>query len=214
MENYEILYCYDPLCGWCYAFSPVIARLEERFGKEIKFTAYSGGMVTGSRVAPINEGFSFIKDSLTGLEERTGIQFGQPFRELVEDGSYIYNSEPACRALTVYKSISNNSSIAFAHALQKSLFYEGKSLNEAEHLATLAEQHQIDKALFLQLFEEEKYKQKTVEEFAFVQRLGVRGFPALLFRDHQKVYALTRGYQAYEPLEEVMLQVLNEYVAS
>lgn len=213
MEAYEILYCYDPLCGWCYAFSPVISQLEERFGKDIKFTAYSGGMVTGSRVAPVGEGFSFIKGSLPDLEKRTGIKFGQGFRDLIEEGTYLYNSEPACRALTIFKSVSNGSSISFAHALQKNLFYEGKSLNEPDKLADIAEQHQLDRTFFLRLFEDEKYKQKTQDEFAFVQRLGVKGFPTLLFRDNQKLYALSRGYQAYEPLEEIMTQVIKEYVA-
>ncbi|WPP53212.1 DsbA family protein [Catalinimonas niigatensis] len=213
MENNEILYCYDPLCGWCYGFSPVIEKLEKHFKEQLKFTAYSGGMVTGSRVAPIGETFSYIKGALQTVEERAGVAFGQGFKDLLEEGSYIYNSEPPCRALSIFKSVSNGSSIAFAHDLQKAIFYDGQNLNDVEVLAGIAERHHLDKEFFIQLFADEKYQQKTWEEFAFVQRLSVTGFPTLLFRNGRKLYVLSRGYQAYEPLKETISQVVKEYSA-
>jgi len=209
----EILYCYDPLCGWCYGFSSVIERLEQDFGNQIKFTAYSGGMVTGERVSPIGQSFGYIKEALKTVESRAAVQFGEPFKQLLEEGSYIYSSAPPSKALTVYKSVSNGSSVAFAHALQKWLFYDGKSLNEVQNLASIAEQHGLDAEVFTQLFEQDKYQQKTWEEFAFVQKIGVQGFPTLLFRDGQKLYLLSRGYQTYEVLEGSIKQVLDGRVA-
>ena len=209
MAKQEIMYCFDPLCGWCYGFSPVIRQLEERFGEQISFTAYVGGMVTGERVAPIGDTFSYIKNALQTVEERCGVKFGQGFKEMLEEGSYLYNSEPPCQALVVYKSVTQGSSIAMAHQLQEAIFYDGTSLNEPENLAAIVKEEGLDEEAFLQLFQQEKYRAKTYEEFAFVQKLGVSGFPTLLYRKDQQLYALSRGYQPYEQLEEMLLKILN-----
>lgn len=212
MANQEIMYCFDPLCGWCYGFSPVIRKLEEQFGEQINFTAYAGGMVTGERVAPIGDTFSYIKNALQTVEERTGVQFGEGFKALLEDGSYMYNSEPPSQALVLFKSVTQGSSIEVAHRLQEAIFYDGTSLNDAENLAEIVSEEGLDTGAFLQLFQQEKYRTKTYEEFAFVQKLGVNGFPTVLYRQDRQLYALNRGYQAYEPLEEMIRKILSEGV--
>jgi putative protein-disulfide isomerase len=214
MEDQELIYCYDPLCGWCYGFSPVIKKLEAEFGDRLPFIAYSGGMATGERAAPIGEAFAYIKQALGTVEQRTGVTFGQGFKDLLEDGSYIYNSEPPARALTIFKSVSNNSSISFAHALQAAIFGGGKSLNDQVVLSKIAEAEGLDAEVFLKLFEEEKYQQKTRDEFAFVQQMGVSGFPTLLYREARKLYILSRGYQAYEPLQQTIDKLLKEGAAA
>ncbi|MFP4095137.1 MAG: DsbA family protein [Cyclobacteriaceae bacterium] len=210
MDGKELMYCYDPLCGWCYGFSPVVRQLEQTFSNQLPFTAYSGGMATGERAAPIGQAFAYIKQALGTVEQHTGVRFGQGFRDLLEEGSYVYNSEPPARALTVFKSVSNKSSLALAHALQQAIFDEGKNLNEAEVLAAIAEEQGLKSDIFLKLFEQEKYRQKTLEEFAFVQKMGVSGFPTLLYRNGRKLYILSRGYQAYEPLRESIEKLLQE----
>jgi putative protein-disulfide isomerase len=210
MEEREIMYCFDPLCGWCYGFGPVIQQLEAAFKDKIQFNAYAGGMVTGERVTPIGETFSYIKNALQTVEQRTGITFGQGFKELLEEGTYLYNSEPPSIALVIYKSVSQGSSIALAHQLQHAIFYDGHSLNEPENLGRIVQEAGLDEDVFLQLFQQEKYRDKTYEEFAFVQRLGVSGFPALLYREGRKLYALSRGFQSYEPLEEMIGQLLEK----
>ncbi len=211
MEDKEIMYCFDPLCGWCYGFGPVIQRLEATFVDKIPFNAYAGGMVTGERIAPIGETFSYIKNALQTVEQRTGVIFGQGFKKLLEEGTYLYNSEPPSIALVIYKSVSQGSSIVLAHQLQRAIFYDGHSLNKPETLGRIVQEAGLDEDVFLQLFQQEKYRDKTYEEFAFVQRLGVSGFPALLYREGRKVYALSQGYQSYEPLEEMISQLLEKH---
>lgn len=207
------MYCFDPLCGWCYGFSPVVRKLEQQFGKEVRFSAYAGGMVTGQRVAPIGQTFSYIKDALRTVEERTGVQFGEGFHSLLEKGTYIYNSEPPCQTLVLFKSVCKGSSIAVAHRLQYALFEEGISLNEARNLAAIVEKEGFDKDAFLQLFQQEKYCTKTYEEFAFVQQLGVSGFPTLIYREGNKAHALSRGYQDYNILEDKVSQLVKRGAA-
>jgi putative protein-disulfide isomerase len=40
-----LYYVYDPLCGWCYGFSPVINQLKESMQDEFTIEVISGVMV-------------------------------------------------------------------------------------------------------------------------------------------------------------------------
>ena len=46
----ELLYIFDPLCGWCYGMTPVIQRVRTDMAGQIQVSVLSGGMVTGERV--------------------------------------------------------------------------------------------------------------------------------------------------------------------
>ncbi len=192
------------------ALAPVIQRLEKEFKGKLTFTAYAGSMVTGERVAHIGDTFSYIKDALQMVEQRTGAKFGEDFHKLLETGSYHYHSEPPSQALVVCKSVTQGSSIQLAHRLQEAIFHNGISLNDPENLANIVQEKGLEKDAFLQLFRQDKYRNQTYEEFAFVQKLGVSGFPMLLYRQDRQFYALSQGYQAYEPLQEMIRQLLDD----
>ena len=47
----ELLYLFDPLCGWCYGMSPVIQRVRQEFAGRVEVSVLCGGMVTGEQAA-------------------------------------------------------------------------------------------------------------------------------------------------------------------
>ncbi|MDF9801202.1 hypothetical protein OKW21_006465 [Catalinimonas alkaloidigena] len=72
-------------------------------------------MATANRIAPVGETFSCIEGVLQTVEIHGKEQFGQGFLDLIEEGAYLYNSEPPAHTLTIAESVSNNGSIAFVH---------------------------------------------------------------------------------------------------
>ena len=54
-EKTTVLYVFDPLCGWCYGFSPVMVKLNDNYKENVKFVVISGGMVVGDRIGPLGE---------------------------------------------------------------------------------------------------------------------------------------------------------------
>ena len=105
MDKPTLLYVYDPLCGWCYGFSPVMQRLHETFHEQIQFEVLSGGMVLGDRAGPIGQVAPYISWAYKHVEERCGVKFGADFLEgVLKPGTAIFSSEKPCTALTVFKS--------------------------------------------------------------------------------------------------------------
>ncbi len=213
MERPKIVYVYDPLCGWCYGFSQVIRQLKDQYESQLDFQVYSGGMAVGQRAVPIKQAYGYIKNALGVVEQTTGVRFGSNFKALLEDGEYVYNSIPPCLALTVFKDLSAQSPVDFAHDLQHAFFYEGKSLNDPATFQSLAERYGIAPGDFAQAYQDESYRQMMYEEFRYCQQLGVTGFPTLIFQHADQRNILSRGYQSYDTLQAVVEEILTTYAS-
>lgn len=214
MEKAKLLYFYDPLCGWCFGFSPVIKKLEHEFQEQIDFEAISGGMVLGERVKPLSEMKDYLKEAMPRLEEMTGVKFGDPYLEILEEGSLMLNSELPCIAMTVYKSMSNKSSIEFASALQSTLYEKGINLNEIGNYQGLVENFDLPWEVFKTKMQDVAYKEKTYQEFQIGQQMGIGGFPSVVLSVGNQGYLIARGYRPESEMKAVIEEVLSKETAS
>jgi len=109
---------FDPLCGWCYGFGPVLIELEKVYGTHIKFDIISGGMITGSRIGPLSNMAGFISNAYKTVEQFTGIRFGEQFiQQTLKEGTVTFSSLEPAKVLTVYKLFHPEKSVAFSHAI-------------------------------------------------------------------------------------------------
>jgi putative protein-disulfide isomerase len=200
-----ILYVYDALCGWCYAFSPVIKKAAEVFENDFQFVAVSGGMITGGRIGPISQMSDYILKAYKRVEETSGIKFGEKYLDLVREGSYLNNSIKPAIAMSVFKSFFPFRSVAFAHDIQHAHLYEGKSLNERDVYFELIKKYGIDETEFLSRLNSEQFQQQTSREFEEVGKLGITGFPAVLMQRNNEIIMVSNGYRNYEELAKRLL---------
>jgi putative protein-disulfide isomerase len=208
MEKAKLLYFYDPLCGWCFGFSPVIKSLEQEFNEQIDFEAMSGGMVLGERVKPLSEMKEYLKEAMPRLEQMTGVKFGKPYLEILDEGSLMLNSELPCIAMTVFKSMSNKSNIEFASALQSTLYEKGINLNEIENYKNLVENFDLPWEVFKSKMEDPTYKEKTYQEFQLGQKMGISGFPSVVLSIGNQGYLIARGYRPEHEMKAVIEEIL------
>jgi putative protein-disulfide isomerase len=209
--TYQLLYIFDPLCGWCYGMSPVVSRLADEYADRVPTTVLSGGMVTGEDVEPIRNKWGYVSQALQQVERVTGVQFGEAFKQLGAEGSYINNSEPPSRALMAFKQLDPlNREVHFAHDIQRAHFGEGRDLNSPETYEQLVGQYSLDAGEFRRWFESDATRDATQHEFDMVRQLGVQGFPTLVLVHGHQGYVLTRGYEPYQSLKAGLEQLLSE----
>ncbi|MBC7865377.1 MAG: DsbA family protein [Bacteroidia bacterium] len=210
MQQYDkplILYVYDALCGWCYGFSPVIKKAAEVFENDFYFVTVSGGMITGDRIGPISQMAGYIKKAYKGVEEKTGITFGEGYLKLLDEGTYLNNSIKPAIAMSVFKSFFPLRSIEFAHDLQAAHLYNGKDLNGRDVYFELIEKYGIDKEEFLARLNSEKFQQQTFQEFDEVKRLGITGFPTVLVQINDEIFTVSNGFINYEELAKRLIVI-------
>ena len=208
----ELLYVHDPLCGWCYGMSPVINQVQAEFAGRLDVSVLCGGMSTGERAAPIGETWGDVKNALADVEKAAGVEFGDAFKALADEGTYVYDSEPPCRAIVAFRQITQDPAraVAFAHAVQAALFYRGQDLNAPGTYNALLPPFGVDATEFQRRFAAPETARATQQEFAAVARIGVQGFPTSIVRVGEQGYVLARGYQPYEQVRQGLEQLLAQ----
>jgi putative protein-disulfide isomerase len=204
----ELIYVYDALCGWCYGFSPVIARLHKELHPKYDFLVLSGGMVRDENVGPISQIAPYIKNAYKVVEETCGVKFGDDFLiGVLEKGDAVFTSIPPARALAVMRLELPDKAVEFATRLQKAIYYDGMHTSDINGLGQLAIEFGLDTQYFTERMEHEEISEIIQNEFHTVKELGVNGFPTLLLRNNDEIKVITRGYSNYEGVMSAMRNV-------
>ncbi len=205
----QILYIFDPLCGWCFGFSETMLDFSEKHAGKYEFVPVVGGMMTGPRVAPYASMAEYIKSSLPRLEVTTGTTFGEPYiQNFLEGGSALTDSEPPCRALITFRSFMPESAMEFAHSLQNAHFKDGMDYNDDALYGQLSESFGLDSKTFMERFHSNEIKQTLEEEFTWVKKSGVQGFPTVVYHSGQKYFLINHGYTSLETMEESLKRAM------
>jgi putative protein-disulfide isomerase len=207
MPTPHLIYFSDPMCSWCYGFSPVIEDIRRTFGRALPMRLVMGGLRPGTETAMTEEAKLEIADHWTHVHEATGLPFNGAG---MSAPGFVYDTDPAARAVVVARRDGEEMAAAFLARAQRAFYAEGRDVTTAEVLADLAEELGIDRGPFLEAWSSEAAKEETWRDYAISQRAGVTGFPTLVAGPNDEgVYGVvTRGFA---PGEQV-LTILKEWL--
>ncbi|MBK6836217.1 MAG: DsbA family protein [Bacteroidetes bacterium] len=204
MNKPKIVYVQDAMCGWCYAFGRVMDEMQLKHSDFFDFIAVSGGLIVGDAIAPIGNMKEFLKDAMPKVEDYTGVKFGEKYKELVEEGSYMNNSIKPAIALSAFKSILPFRSVEFAHDIQYEHFYNGRDLNEKEVYMELAANYEVDAQDLVNRMNSEQFQKITADEFEHIKKIGITSYPCVLGETEKGIYLLTKGYIHEEEMDNII----------
>ena len=202
----KMYYFTDPMCSWCYGFSPAVKKLKENY-KDIDLEIISGGFSPYSKQVVDDEYKEFLAYHWNNVNARSG-QFFDHSMKFISD-TFRYDTEPSSRALMVIKELLPDQDFVFLSLMQNAFYVEGKDITNGAVLAELAAEIGVEKPVFLERFHSEEMKLKTNQGFQFSRQLGVQGFPTLLTIDNGNIKVITRGFQDYDGLKIVVDDWLN-----
>ncbi|WP_288448585.1 DsbA family protein [uncultured Chryseobacterium sp.] len=202
----KLYYFMDPMCSWCYGFSPEMKKLKENY-PNIDLQIISGGFAPGSKQKVTKEYKDFLEYHWRNVSLCSGQYFDHSMK-FISDNFY-YDTEPSSRALVVVQGFLPEKDFEFLSLMQKAFYVEGKDITNDEVLAELAEEIDVDKNVFLESFHSEEMKWKTAQGFQFSKQLGVKGFPTLLTFENGIVKILTHGFQPFESLKEIIEETMT-----
>ncbi|WP_426332639.1 DsbA family protein [Paenibacillus silvae] len=177
----ELIYVWDAYCGWCYGFSSTIRSLHENH-PEWPLTILSGGLFVGDRSHSI-AAFPHIPEANKRISQITGAKFGLAYQELLNEGSFVLDSESAAIGFYALRSLAPDRAMDLASAMQKAFYYDGLSLSAPQTYYKIAVDHHMDADRVMKLLSNQETVAEVHKEFDKVQRLGVNSYPTLLLRD-------------------------------
>jgi len=205
-EKPVLLYIADPMCSWCWGFSPVIQEIQEQFGDACQVRLIAGGLYPGTQEA-MGEGFrSTVREHWQHVNERTG----QPFDfDFFERERFVYNTEPPCRALVAARHLKPGAELDLLARLHAAFYRDNRDITETSTIMAVAEEAGLDPAAFREAFESEAIKNETVEDFNLAQELGMLGLPTLLGYDGGDIKVMTEGYRSWPAVRARIDGMLN-----
>lgn len=198
----ELLVFADPMCSWCWGFSPVISNIGKRYGDELPLRVIMGGLFAGSQ-SPMDQQ---SKDTISEHWRHVVEASGQPFNfDFFDRDGFVYNTEPSCRAVVTARVLTEeDQALRFLAALHAAFYRDNRDITASATLADIAEGLEFDRVQFIETFESREMVEATRQDFALARRSGVRGFPTLIGRRGDHLDLLSPGYQSWDRIESLL----------
>jgi len=194
-------YFADPMCSWCWGFSPVIETLRDAYRERMKIALVLGGLRPGETAPMTAAGREEILHHWHQVHARTG----QPFRfENALPEGFVYDTEPASRAVVTVGGLDPALIFAMFKAIQTAFYAEGRDVTQPAVLADLAAGLGVDSAAFLQAFDSDAARAKTQAHFRQARQAGVRGFPTLILQQDSQLHSVSNGCLPLETVREAI----------
>ncbi len=198
----HLVYFADPMCSWCWGFSPVINGLADHFGSRLPITLIIGGLRPGVTQSMDEKSKAEIRHHWETVQQRTGQPFDYSF---FDRPSFVYDTEPADRAIVVMRLLNPVVTLAYLNSVQHAFYAENRDVTDENVLADIAAEHGLDRERFLKALGTEQASLATRQDFETARDSGVTGFPTLYAGDTQSGYAMvTTGYRPLDGLPEIL----------
>ena len=186
----------------------MIDAIKHEFGDRLKIGLILGGLRPGTTEAITEQ----LREEILQHWRHVNELSGQPF---VFDGAmpegFIYDTEPPSRAVVAMGELKPDSVLDYFKAIQQAFYVEQKNVAQEYVLLELARNFDIDAQQFIQQFQAETIRQKTLAHFYRARRFGVRGFPTLISENGVNPVVLTAGYQSYDVLKSRLESWLDSF---
>lgn len=194
----EIIYVGDPMCSWCWGIAPALD--EVLAGRpDLPLRVMAGGLRPGPAARPVDDELAeFLAHHWDDVSRRTG----QPFsRALLEQRGWIYDTEPACRAVVTMRALDPDRVWPLFTRLQMAFYAQGILLTDDPELYREFV-HDIggDPDAFCDAFAGTAAREATAHDFATVQSWGVTGFPTIIGREDQTGKVVAAGWMPADDL--------------
>jgi len=201
MTDKILWYFADPMCSWCWGFSPVIHEIKNLFDDKIKIALMLGGLRPGTTDPMSDSSRQEILHHWHEVQKMSGAKFN--FDNALPE-HFIYDTEPASRAVIAAATMKNDLLLPYFTAVQSAFYVDQQDVTQVDVLADIAvEQFKLDRDDFIRQFDSDEAREKTQQHFVLTRQAGVRGFPALQLQKNEKeMINITNGYQAGDKIIE------------
>lgn len=207
-NDVEVIYVGDPMCSWCWGISPQLNQLKEKArANQISYQIVLGGLRPGGG-DEWNENFkNFLKHHWEEVNTRSGQPFGF---ELFERDTFNYDTEPACRAVVAARKLKPEIESRFFELVQHHFYVQNNDPKELNFYKPICEELELDFGAFSKTFVDQSTVEATIAEFQLNRQWGVSGYPTVLFRKGEKLYAIARGYAGFDQMWGTIEQLMND----
>jgi putative protein-disulfide isomerase len=205
----NLIYVGDPMCSWCYGFAVPLDQLlaDPQAAAPLQLALVMGGLRPFT-TEPITRERA---DELAGHWHHVAQASGQPFAAVpdtaIHQPGFVYDTEPASRAVVTVRSLWPKLVWKFFKAVQHAFYADARNVTDPGVLADLAEGLGIPRVDFANAFASQSMRDATLQDFQQSQAWGIRGFPTLAAEHGDHLHLVGSGYMPIDALRAALASV-------
>jgi predicted DsbA family dithiol-disulfide isomerase len=209
----EIISYTDPYCTWCWGSEPILRKIQEVYGQQVRIRFVMGGLVEDMRKfsdpgAGIGGELWYKQVAEHWLEASNRHKMPVDEQVYYDIKDEVFSTHPACIAFEAAQLQDEEIGVRYLRRLREGAAAERKAIQHFEVQVQLAEEVGLDIEQFTADIQSGKANSIFQEDLQECRMKGVRGFPTFLVRSSEGEVFL-RGYTPYQTLES-WLQELSK----
>lgn len=188
----ELLYFANPMCSWCRGFAPSLRAAQERW-PDLRITLALGAFDPERARRPMaDRDRAYVRHHWERVREASGQPFDFSF---FERAGFIYDTEPASRALLLIRHRFPALALPALHRLQGLFYAHNVDVTDRDRLCAFAGEFGIGAEEFGRDFDDPALAAALLREWQETARLGVTGYPTLLALADGRAQVVTIGWR-------------------
>ena len=200
----NLIYVGDPMCSWCYGFArPLDALLADPQGAApLQLALVLGGLRPFTTEPMAAARATELAGHWRHVEEASGQPFASLPHAAVNTPGFVYDTEPASRAVVTVRTLWPQHVWRYFKAVQQAFYAEARNVTDPAVLADVAGQFGLPRDEFAHAFASQAMRDATLADFRQSQAWGIRGFPTLLAERNAHLHLVGSGYMPIAELRE------------
>lgn len=177
MES-RLLYFLDPMCSWCWAFTPALRAIEAQLPEEMPLVRVLGGLAPDTDETMPSHLQEKLQEGWRNIQTRVpGTVFNFDYWAVCTPRR---STHRACRAVIVAGRHGRESEKAMIGAIQRAYYLEARNPSDRSTLVALAGEIGLDQADFALALDDAETQAELDRQILFSREQGVEGFPTLI----------------------------------
>ncbi|MEO9654174.1 DsbA family protein [Marinomonas sp.] len=174
-----LLYCYDPMCSWCWGFRPTWSKLQKALqplvdNKQLTIQPLLGGLAVDSDQPMPEDMKAKLEATWHNIQNSLGREFNFDFWRTAQPRRSTY---PACRACYVARDVELEEEMY--HAIQEAYYLHAKNPSDLKVLTECAVNIGLKAEGFKKSMAHVKEHNLLEQEIHQARQLGLNSFPSL-----------------------------------
>ncbi len=187
LEMHTLYYAHDPMCSWCWAFSPALQYLFDNLPDNIQFVSLLGGLAKDSMEHMPEETKEYVQNHWRNIQEEVpGTEFNFDFWRVCKPRRSTY---PACRAVIAARIQGNQFDPAMTQAIQQAYYLQARNPSDIKTLIELAGEIGLDKDKFSSNIKSEETESNPDKRNQTMQTVGLKSFSGFITGNKRNLFS-------------------------
>jgi len=196
-----LYYVLDPMCSWCYGFSPTWQKVLENLSDDIKVVYVHGGLAPHSDDLMPQDMQEMLQGIWRQISEQLGTKFNYDFWTKCEPRRSTYLSCQAAIAARL-----QNKEYEMIKAIQEQYYLNAKNPSNRDTLEDAARSIDLDMEKFSTHLESDEIVALFEEDLKKRRKLKMNSFPSLVFKYKNNYFPIQVQYNN----QEAILNQIND----